>query len=46
MRLTPLKPSDVMKALKKMGGENISRGLLRKILHEIGVDWKTFKKYQ
>ena len=73
MRLTPLKPSVVIRILKKLGfkpirqkgshiyfkhpdgratvvpyhkGEDISRGLLKKILQDIEIDWHTFIKYK
>ncbi|MBF0512337.1 MAG: type II toxin-antitoxin system HicA family toxin [Candidatus Omnitrophica bacterium] len=72
MRLTPLKPSSVIRALNRMGfdavrqkgshiffrhadgrttvipfhkGEDIPRGLLRKILNDIETDWIDFHKY-
>ena len=72
MRLTPLKPSVVIRVLKSMGfeairqrgshiffrhpdgrttivpyhkGEDIPRGLLRKILHDIEIDWIDFHRY-
>ena len=73
MRLTPLKPSVVIRILKKLGfkpirqkgshiyfkhpdgratvvpyhkGEDISRGLIKKILQDIEIDWHTFIKYK
>jgi len=73
MRLTPLKPSIIIKILKKLGfepirqrgshiyfkhpdgrctvvpfhkGEDISKGLLKKILQDIEMDWKSFIKYK
>ena len=73
MKLTPLKPSVVIRILKKLGfepirqrgshiyfrhpdgratvvpyhkGEDISRGLLKKILQDIEIDWHTFIKYK
>jgi predicted RNA binding protein YcfA (HicA-like mRNA interferase family) len=73
MKLTPLKPSIVIKILKKLGfepirqrgshiffkhsngrctvvpfhkGEEIGKGLLKKILQDIEMDWKTFRSYK
>jgi len=73
MRLTPLKPSVVVKILKKLGfepirqrgshiyfkhsdgrctvvpfhkGEEISKGLIKKILQDIEMDWSSFIKYK
>ena len=73
MRLTPLKPSVVIRILKKLGfkpirqkgshiyfkhpdgratvvpyhkGEDISRGLIKKILQDIEIEWHTFIKYK
>ena len=72
MRLTPLKPSAVIRTLQKFGfeiirqrgshiffrhpdgrttivpyhkGEDIPRGLLRKILNDIEMEWEDFRKY-
>ena len=73
MRLIPLKPSVVIKILKKLGfepirqrgshiyfkhpdgrctvvpfhkGEDISKGLLKKILQDIEIEWSSFIKYK
>ena len=73
MRLIPLKPSQIIKILKKLGfepvrqrgshiyfrhldgratvvpfhkGEDISRGLLKKIVQDIDVEWNEFISYK
>ena len=72
MRIIPLKPSVVIKTLKKMGfepirqrgshiffkhpdgrctvvpfhkGEDLPKGLIRKILQDIDTDWEDFRRY-